>query len=233
MPFALTFEESLILLGVTAALTGVLAPIIVGITNSSRLNEQKQYEEGLKRETAFFEAQTKFLQDFTAAVWDYLEKGLCVSYAAKLGLERFKELWDAYDKESFALLGRIGSQASMARTLFSAKTADRLSDFYHEWLEKKFDHELSGLARNPETTQADWAIWHDKMHRKAQKKAAELISAVAEEAELTYDQQLRRLQPRPGYLRRTLSRLMRLVRRPPVASQEHSRPQDPPGMKPS
>lgn len=211
MQLGVTFNQSLFLLLLTALLTGVLAPIIVGIMSRNRLNEQKQYEEGLKRETAFFEAQSQFLQDFTAAVWDYLEKGLCVSYAAKLGLERFKELWDEYDKGSFALLGRIGSQASMARTLFSAETADLLSDFYHGWLEDTFDHGLSQLARVPETTQADWASWHDPMHRQAQQKASELISAVAKEAGLTYEQQQRRLQPRPGLLHR----IVNLPGRPP------------------
>jgi hypothetical protein len=56
MLLALTFEQSLILL----VLTGVLAPIIVGITNRDRLNEQNLHEEGLKRETAFFETGFSF-----------------------------------------------------------------------------------------------------------------------------------------------------------------------------
>jgi hypothetical protein len=203
MPLAVTFWKSLILLGVTA----VLAPIIVGITNSSRLNEQKHYEEGLKRETAFFEAQAQFLNDFSDAVWGYLEKALAASYAGMFAPEQFKDLWDEYDEASFALLGRIGSQVSMARTLFSAETADRLSAFYHGWLEDVFDHGLSVRARDPKTTQAEWSSWHNPMHQEAQARATALIGAVAEEAGLTYEQQLRRLQPRPGYLRRLLAAL--------------------------
>jgi hypothetical protein len=202
MPLAVTFGQSLILLGVTA----VLAPIVVGITNSSRLNEQKHYEEGLKRETAFFEAQAQFLKDFSDAVWDYLEKALAVSYAGMFASEQFKALWDEYEKESFALLGRIGSQVTMARTLFSAETADRLSDFYHGWVEEVFDHGLSERARDPKTTQGEWRSWHGPMHQGSQTRAEALIEAVAEEAGLTYEEQLRRLQPQPGYLRRLLSR---------------------------
>jgi hypothetical protein len=202
MPLAVQFWQSLVLLGLTA----VLAPVVVGITNSNRLNEQKHYEEGLKRETAFFEAQAQFLKDFSDAVWDYLEKALAVSYAGMFAADRFTDLWDEYDKASFALLGRIGSQVTMARTLFSAETADRLSDFYHGWIEDVFDIGLSGRARNPETTQGEWASWHGPMHQEAQTRAEALIEAVAEEAGLTYEQQLRRLQPRPGYLRRLLSR---------------------------
>jgi hypothetical protein len=199
---AVTFWESLILLGVTA----VLAPIIVGITNSNRLNEQKHYEEGLKRETAFFEAQAQFLKDFSDAVWDYMEKALAVSYAGMFASGEFKALWEEYEKAAFALLGRIGSQVSMARTLFSAATADRISDFYHGWIEDVFDMELSERARQPETTRAEWASWHGPMHQEAQKRATALIEAVAEEAGLTYEQQSQRLQPRPGYLRRLFSR---------------------------
>jgi len=202
MLLAVTFWESLVLLGVTA----VLAPIIVGITNSSRLNEQKHYEEGLKRETAFFEAQAQFLRDFSDAVWEYLEKALAVSYAGMFAAEQFEDLWDEYEKASFALLGRIGSQVTMARTLFSAETADRLSDFYHGWVENVFDLGLSGLARDPKTTQDEWRSWHGPMHQEAQTKAEALIEAVAEEAGLTYEQQLRRLQPRPSYLRRLVRR---------------------------
>ena len=202
MPFAVAFWESLVLLGLTA----LLAPIIVGITNSNRLNEQKQYEEGLKRETAFFEAQAQFLNDFSEAVWNFLEKALAVSYAGMVASDRFQDLWAGYDKESFALLGRIGSQVSMARTLFSAETADRLSDFYHGWLEADFELGLSDRARDPETTSAEWRSWHIPMHQEAQARTAALIEAVAEEAGLTHEQQLRRLQPRPGYLRRLISR---------------------------
>ena len=110
MLLALTLGESLILLVVTAALTGVLAPIVVQITNRRRLNEQRLFDEELKRETAFFEAQAQFLKEL-ATIWDYLEKALAVSYAAHLSTpERFKQVWEAYDEESFALLGRIGSR---------------------------------------------------------------------------------------------------------------------------
>jgi hypothetical protein len=139
-------------------------------------------------------------------VWDYLEKALAVSYAGMFAQEQFKGLWDEFDKASFALLGQIGSQVSMARTLFSAETADRLSDFYHGWIEDVFDLGLSGLARDPMTTQDEWRTWHGPMHQEAQTRAEALIEAVAEEAGLTYEQQLRRLQPRPSYLRRLLRR---------------------------
>jgi hypothetical protein len=205
MPLAVTFGQSLILLGVTAVLTGVLAPIIVGMTNSSRLNEQKKYEEGLKRETAFFEAQAEFLKDYSGAVWAYLEKGLQVSYAGKHELQGFKDVYDEYDKASWPLFGRIAYDVSMSTTLFSRKTADELDQFY-KWLQYSFDTDLSRQALSQETTQAQWASWHDRMHGEAQERATVLIGAVAEEAGLTYEQQQRRLQPRPGYWRRLLSR---------------------------
>lgn len=189
MTVAATFIESLFLLVAAALLTGVLAPVVVGITNRRRLDEQKRYEEELKRETAFFERQTEFLRDFATSVWDFFERGLAVSYAGMVGSARFAELWEEYDKESFALLGRIGSQITLARTFFSKETADRLDDFYGDWLEGDFDQELSALARDPNTTQAQWREWHDPMHRQAQDRAAALIRLVAEEAGLTYEQQ--------------------------------------------
>jgi hypothetical protein len=202
MPLGVTFVESLVLLGVTAALTGVLAPVIVGITNHRRLNEQKQYEEELKRETALLDAQAEFLRDFSTAVFDYQEKALAVSYAGWLSPERFKERWGKYDEESFELLGRIGSQVSRARILFSTETADRLLHFYRGWLEDEFDTGLSQRARDAATTPADWKAWHDPMHLEVEERVTDLIRAVAEEAELTYEQQRRRLQPQPGRLRR-------------------------------
>lgn len=211
MLLGVTFNESLILLGVTAALTGVLAPIIVGITNSSRLNEQKQYEEGLKRETAFFEAQNDFLKDYSGAVWAYLQKGLQVSYAGKYQTEGFMDVWNEYDKGTWPLFGRIAYDVSMATTLFSRETADELNYFYH-WLQNTFDFALSEKARNhPQTTPAEWARWHDRMHGEAQKRATELIGAVAREAGLTYDQQQERLKPRPGYIRRLASSALAFV----------------------
>lgn len=196
MPLGLTFNESLVLLGATALLTGVLAPIIVGITNRNRLNEQKRYEEELKRETAFFDAQAAFLKEFSTAVWDFLEQALAVSYAGWLDPNRFEERWEAYERESFALLGHIGSQITLARTLFSSETADRLDDFYGKWLEGDFERGLSNRARDPATTPDQWGAWHAPMHRDGQERAAALIRTVAEEAGLTYEQQQQRLRAR-------------------------------------
>jgi hypothetical protein len=196
MLVAVSFGESLVLLVVTAALTGVLAPIVLQITNRSRLKEQRLFEEELKRETAFFEAQAQFLKELGTAIWDYLEKALAVSYAAKYSPKRFKQVWDVYDEESFALMGRIRSQVSMARTLFSSPTATRLHDFYSNWLEGHFDLQLSRMARDPKTEPAEWADWHDEMHPESQRRAADLLRIVAEEAGLTYEQ--RREQPEPS-----------------------------------
>jgi hypothetical protein len=194
MVVAVTFGESLALLVVTAALTGVLAPIVVQITNRRRLDEQRLFEEDLKRETAFFDAQVQFLNELATAIWGYLEKALAVSYAANYSPpDRFKQVWKAYDDESFARLGQIASQVSMARTLFSSPTANRLDDFYSNWLEGHFDFQLSRMARNPGTKPAEWADWHDEMHQESQRRAADLLRIVAEEAGLTYEQ--RRQQP--------------------------------------
>ena len=192
MGVAATFIESLALLVAAALLTGILAPIVVGITNRRRLNEQRRYEEELKRETAFFEKQTEFLRDFATAVWDFFEKGLAVSYAGMVGSTRFEGLWEEYETESFALLGQIGSQITMARTFFSRETADLLDQFYGEWLEGEFDMGLSDRARDPTTTQAQWREWHSPMHQETQQRAAELIRLVAEEAGMTYEQAVQR-----------------------------------------
>jgi hypothetical protein len=186
---AATFVESLSLLAAAAVLTGILAPIVVGVTNRRRLDEQKRYEEELKRETAFFERQTEFLRDFATSVWEFFEKGLAVSYAGMVGSPRTAELWMEYDKESFALLGRIGAQITMARSFFSKETAERLDAFYGEWLEGEFDIGLSERARDPNTTPEQWRDWHNPMHHEAQDRAAALIRLVAEEAGLTYEQQ--------------------------------------------
>jgi hypothetical protein len=160
MLLAVTFGESVALLVLTAALTGVLAPFLAQIINRRRLIEQRRFDEELKRETAFFDAQTQFLKELATAVYDYLEKALAVSYAAHLSPKDFKRVWDAYNAESFALLGRIAAQVSMARTLFSSATADRLQAFYSDTLEDAIDKQLSRMARNRWTTRAKWEGWH-------------------------------------------------------------------------
>jgi hypothetical protein len=177
---------------VTAALTGVLAPVVVGVVSRRRLNEQKKYEEELKRETALLDAQTRFLKEFSTALWEYQEKALAVSYAGWLAPERFRERWNEYDNESFALLGRIGSQVSMASILFSEETAQRLLTFYRDWLQHGFDVRLSVLARDNSTTPADWRAWHEPMHLEIEARATELVRAAADEAGLTYEQHQRR-----------------------------------------
>ena len=141
------------------------------------------------------------------AVWDFQEKALAVSYAGWLSPGHFKDVWEAYDRESFALLARIGSQVSIAQTLFSSDTPERLDDFYWNWLVKAFDIQLSSRARNPKTTRAQWGDWHERMNVEAQARAARLLRVAAREAGLTYEQ--RREHPEPvGWFARFKSRFV-------------------------
>lgn len=188
MLLAVTFRESVFLLLLTAALTGFLAPFVLQHITRRQLKEQRRFDEELKRETAFFETQVLFLKDLATAIWDYLEKALAVSYAAQYAPERFKQIWEVYDEESFVLLGGIGSQVSMARTLFSTGTVERLQAFYSDWLEATLDVQLSRMARDEQMTQAEWTTWHRAMHSEAQSRAAALLRIIAEEAGLTYEQ---------------------------------------------
>lgn len=214
MPLALTFNESVGLVVITALSTGLVAPVAVLFINDRRLKAQRRFDEDLRRETAFFDAQALFLKDLATAIWDYLEKALAVSYAAQHSPKRFRQVWEAYDQESFALLGGIGSQVSMARILFSSATVEQLQTFYSDWLEDTFDLQLSRLARDKKTTRAQWAAWHDAMHEEAQLRAAALLRMVAEAAELTYEQrrgggsgaadQTREVETRPGSIDRNV-----------------------------
>jgi hypothetical protein len=202
MPLAVTFGESVVLLLITAALTGVLAPIVVGFTSHRRLIQQRHFEEELRRETAFIDAQAEFLKELAAAVWDYFEKALAVSYAGAHSPGRFEQVWEAYEEEALTLMGRIGARVYIARTLVSTTTADRLEYFYSRWLQGEFDVELSRMARDEATSAAEWRDWHGRMLPVARTTAGGLIKTVAEDAGLSYEQ--RRERPAPVHRLRRL-----------------------------
>jgi hypothetical protein len=188
----LSFAESAALLAIAALLTGVLAPFIVQWATRRRLREQKRYEEDLARESAFISAQAELLQTLGAALWAYQAKGLAVSYAGASAPARFDEEWQAYDRESFALLAEVDTRLSMAGTLFSPETVRKLRDFYDDWLLGTFDREISSMARRG-VDQATWKRWHNPHHQEVGERTTRLLAEVADDAGLSFERRRRPL----------------------------------------
>jgi hypothetical protein len=187
-PVGVTFAESALLLLIAAVLgallTGVLAPIVVLRVNRARNREQKVFEEELSRDTAVVSAQAELLKELAAALWDFQAKLLAVSYAGAYVPEQLDEAWKAYNAESFALLARISAVLSVAGTLFSAETTERLWRFYTDWLNEELDHPLSDMA-TARAAREKWLAWHNPHHRAAEERTAALLAAVADDAGLS------------------------------------------------
>ena len=187
-----TFGENLALLLfgaiLAAGLTGFVAPIALQRANRLRLNDQKQYEENLRRESAFIAAQAEFLGNLATAAWEFQGTALAVSYAGAYAPgDRFDKAWETYDRESFGLLGRLSALISIAVTLFSHKIVEQLNNYYDEWLNATLDQQLSRMALSQETTQQDWQTWHNPHHASAGHETTELLAAVAHDAGLSYN----------------------------------------------
>ena len=189
MPVGVTFAESALLLVLAAVLgallTGVLAPIVVLRASRARNRAQKIFEEDLSRDSAFVNAQAELLKELATALWDFQAKLLAVSYAGAYVPDQFDEAWKSYNAESFALLARISAVLSVARTLLSPETANRLQQFYDEWLNKELDHQVSAMATSP-AAQDEWLAWHNPHHSGAEERTGTLLAAVADDAGLSF-----------------------------------------------
>lgn len=74
------FLEKLVLLLITAALTGVLVPVVSGWLSEARFREQKVFEAELQRQRDIVSAQSDLLKRLSALLWEFQLMNIDVSF---------------------------------------------------------------------------------------------------------------------------------------------------------
>jgi hypothetical protein len=155
----MTFVENVLLLLITAALTGLLVPIIRSIMDDRKLLDQKRLDAELARQGAIIDAQVQLLNDISALVWEYMLALIGVSYYKVNGdAERFQHSLDEYGDSVGGRFGKMQAEFSKAQRLAPRECIHELQDMYR--LFPKLDVSLMGLVR-AEAEPAEWRDHHN------------------------------------------------------------------------
>ncbi len=144
----MTLGQSLILLLVTAALTGLLVPTVKDLVDQrrlakqsvfedGRLRAQKQFEAELARQTRIIDAQAELLDELASLSWAFEKLVLRVTfYGAGGDYKKFAAALQAFDTDSWGLLANLLAATSKARRLAPSEAHQRLQGLYRQLVEK-------------------------------------------------------------------------------------------------
>lgn len=140
------FLEKLLLLAVTAAVTGLLVPYVLKRIDESKSIEQKRLEADISRQAKLIEAQSKFLDETTEALWNWRYLSMKVAYnGSESREEQYSLAVSGYEAGIWDILNKIRSQTSKSRRLVSEKGYKNLVHLYKQIVE--LDAEMDGIVR--------------------------------------------------------------------------------------
>lgn len=172
MPFNQGFLENVILLALTALVTGFLIPYILKRIDERKLKEQKEVDERKFREQKEFEAelvrqskviesQALLLENLAQLMWEYQLLAIEVSFYDPLGQrDLYADAVQKYQKNSGGLFSRIRAEISKALRLTTVETYQELKDLYYEQL-LPLDAKLNSLIKKQESGLQQVNKWHE------------------------------------------------------------------------
>ncbi len=188
MDLSADFVEKLVLLFLTAGLTGFLVPLLFRRIDERKHRQQKLYEADLARQAKIIDAQVKLIEDLAELVWDYQLLLAAVPYYRQFeGRDLYPPALEAYEKNAIPLLGRIRAEISKSLRLTLPATYERLKAFYYKQL-LELDLKVSVLAQKDkagEDVGADWSKLLRFVVDELSEIVDKIIADLAEELELT------------------------------------------------
>jgi hypothetical protein len=141
------FLEKVVLLVLTALITGLGIPYVLKRVEDRKLRQQRSFEADLARQGKIIEAQSKFLDDLSRLLWTwrYLAKKV-VYYGALENAERYELARRQYDEQVWDILNEFRAEISRARRLVSEGAYQRLDALY-DYVVHDIDLRMSDITR--------------------------------------------------------------------------------------
>jgi hypothetical protein len=189
-----TFLENVVLLILTASLTGFLVPYVLKRIDARKAQEQKDidarkqreqkaFEAELARQSKVIEAQIQVLGSLAKQCWEFQLLALTVSYYKLNGSEeRYHEALQDYESKAWNLFGSIRIDISSARRLTSDDIYQSLLKFYHDQL-IRMDSGLMALVRDNAVRSA-WQDYHRGLQSSGE-KTDEVLNRLADALRLS------------------------------------------------
>src|SRR5262245_14161307 len=140
------FLEKVVILLVTALLTGLLAPYVLKRVDEAKSVQQKILDADLARQAKVIEAQSKFLDDITETLWNWRYLSMKVAYYG-MGDEgpSYTAARKDYELHIWDVLSRLRNQINKSRRLASENAYKTLVSLYDQIVE--IDAQLAAAAR--------------------------------------------------------------------------------------
>ena len=198
MSFSQDFLEKVVLLALTASVTGFLVPYLLKKVedrraqrhraeevrkaqaqqevNDRRLREQKQYEASLVRQGKIIDAQVRLLENLATLIWEYQLLAIEVSYFNPIEQpELYCAAVEEYDRKTSPTFAKIRAEISKALHLTSVDVYEELKRLYYKDL-LPLDMDLYALMRSQRSSKAKLGNW-SKFNRYAVYDLADKIDS--------------------------------------------------------
>jgi hypothetical protein len=150
MDFNQDFLEKIILLALTALITGFGMPYVLKRIEERKQREQRKLEADLARQAKIIEAQSKLLDDLSRVLWKwrYLAKKV-VYYGSEKSKERYEIARKEYDDSVWDILNEFRTEISRARRLVSEQAYEELQSLY-DYIVRDIDRKISDIIKREE-----------------------------------------------------------------------------------
>jgi hypothetical protein len=177
------FLQAFFLLVVTAALTGLLVPLVKARVDDRKFREQKVFESALARQSKVIESQAELLDSLADLLWSFLLLSLGVTYYATLGDKaKLKIAWTTYDSEAWSYFGKLRAEISKARRLTSPEIHAELLSVYEQWIVGGFDYDLTQAVKGGSGTSDEvWKELHFRIFDEGTARIDDVLNGLAEE----------------------------------------------------
>jgi hypothetical protein len=181
-----SFIQNILLLLLTAALTGFLVPFIKAKIDQKDSQRQKIFEADLDQQKKLRDYQAKLLDDLDEVLWQYQFLALEPTYYKMRENETgYTDAIQQYDQKAPALLSQIRTQVSKARRFASAETYQKCSDLYYKQLINRVDVWLIQLVEKGSSQYGDWTAHHAYCYYDVGKYIDEVLYLLAHEFGVT------------------------------------------------
>jgi hypothetical protein len=188
-----SFVEAVLVLVVTAALTGLLVPVVKARMDEKRLREQQLFEARLARQSKIIESQAALLESLAQTLWEFRMLMMELAFhRVERPHDRYQAALATYEDKAWDLFAKFRTEISEARRLTSAETHGKLRDLYYKTL-IPLDRKLYELLRldtargegqRDASADAEWQRFYDLLFGEITDVIDGVLNDVAEELRL-------------------------------------------------
>lgn len=178
-----TFLQSVLLLLLTAMLTGILVPLIKTYIDNKNFERQKRYEAELALESKKVEARSQLLEDLAQALWEYHNLCYEVVYYRIIFYDeaRYKKAIDDFHEKCWLLYTKAKIEEAKARRLVSGTTHREIAEFVEYVYDR--DTELATLIKE-NAGDAEWEKYRMVVRDEWQEDTKAVLGLLAAELKL-------------------------------------------------